>query len=164
MQTNEGNWYLEAACSKRRSSWKMARRMAWKDKKDKRNGSELQGTVEERCNIYLWETFCAWRYQNMSVHVCTLVFVKLSDLLWTGFSSIFRSVLLLFEVRSQCGYGFSFNQLEVSGQFYPFFDRSPPEMTKKKPKFGTLPKLNMPTKSYERGEPYTTSWTFGCKM
>ncbi|CAH3185802.1 unnamed protein product [Porites lobata] len=35
--------------------------------------------------------------------------------------------------------------------------QSPPEMTKKKPKFGTLPKLNMPTKSYERGKPYTTS-------
>ena len=100
----------------------------------------------------------------VSIHVCTLVFVKLSDLLWTGFSSIFRSVLLMFEVRSQCGYGFSFDQLEVSWQFYPFFDRSPCEMTKKKPKFGALPKLNMPTKSYERGKPYSTSWTFGCKM
>ena len=65
--------------------------------------------------------------------------------------------LLLFEVRSQCGYGFSFDQLEVSGEFYSFFDRSPREMTKKKPKFGALPKLNMPTKSYERGKPYTTS-------
>ncbi|CAH3023862.1 unnamed protein product [Porites evermanni] len=31
------------------------------------------------------------------------------------------------------------------------------KMTKKKPKFGALPKLNMPTKSYERGKPYTTS-------
>lgn len=58
-------------------------------------------------------------------------------------------MLLLFEVRSQCGYGFSFDQLEVSWQFYPFFDRSPCEMTKKKPKFGALPKLNMPTKSKE---------------
>ena len=43
------------------------------------------------------------------------------------------------------------------GKFYPFFDRSPCEMTKKKPKFEALPKLNMPTKSYERGKPYTTS-------
>ena len=75
MQTNEGNWYLEAACSKRRSSWKMARRMAWKDKKDKRNGSELQRTVEERCNIYLWETFAP-----ENIEICKYMFVHLFSL------------------------------------------------------------------------------------
>lgn len=74
--------------------------------------------------IYTCEKHFAPEY----IEICKYMFVNLFSLncricFELGFHRFFRSVLLLFEVRSQCGYGFSFDQLEV-WRFYAFFDRS----------------------------------------
>ena len=61
-------------------------------------------------------------------------------------------MLLLFEVRSESGYGFRFDYSKFDNFIFSLIDQSA-KMTQKKPKFGALPKLNMPKKSHESSKP-----------
>lgn len=104
---------------------------------------------------------CEKHFAPEDIEICKYMFVNLFSLncricFELGFQRFFDQCYCCLKFVLNVDMVLVLTNLKFGDFMLSLIDHSA-KMTKKKPIFGALPKLNMPTKSYERGKPYTTS-------
>lgn len=130
--------------------------MAWKEKKTR----EMDQNFREQSKSDAIYT-CEKHFAPEDIEICKYMFVNLFSLncricFELGFHRFFDHCCCCLKFVLNVDMVLVLTNLKFGDFMLSLIDHSA-KMTKKKPKFGALPKLNMPTKSYERGKPYTTS-------